>query len=77
MRKVKMKKIYIKPETDQVNIRLFGCLLQDQNSIGFGDQSERSNISLGKENNLLFEDDAFGDIWGSEDENPNDLWGED
>lgn len=72
-----MKKIYIKPETDQVNIRLFGCLLQDQNSIGFGDQSERSNISLGKENNLLFEDDAFGDIWGSEDENPNDLWGED
>lgn len=71
-----MKKIYIKPETDQVNIRLFGCLLQDQNSIGFGDQSERSNISLGKENNLLFEDDAFGDIWGSEDEDPNDLWGD-
>ena len=70
-----MKKIYIKPETDQVNIRLFGCLLQDQNSIGFGDRSERSNISLGKENNLLFEDDAFGDIWGSEDEDPNDLWG--
>lgn len=76
MRKVKMKKIYIKPETDQVNIRLFGCLLQDQNSIGFGDQSERSNISLGKENNLLFEDDAFGDIWASENEDPNDLWGD-
>lgn len=71
-----MKKIYIKPETDQVNIRLFGCLLQDQNSIGFGDQSERSNISLGKENNLLFEDDAFGDIWASENEDPNDLWGD-
>ena len=32
---------------------------------------------LGKENNLIFDDDddAFGDIWGT-DEDPNDLWGD-
>ena len=76
---MKMKKIYVKPETDQVNVRLFGCLLQDQNSIGFGDHSDRSEISLGKENSgIVFDDDFAGDIWSDPNAGSNafDLWGE-
>ena len=69
-----MKKIYIKPNTDTVNVRLYSSVLDDP---GMGNWSDGTNELGAKENNLLFEDDDdFGDIWGT-DEDPNDLWGED
>ena len=70
-----MKKIYVKPITEQVKVKL-SCGVLD---IGFGEHSERTDISLGKENNLLFDDEGdFGDLWddGDSSSNPYDLWGE-
>ena len=71
-----MKKIYLSPVTEKVNVKLFGSILDD---IGIVNDSKlTSDEALGKENNLLFEDDAFGDIWsdGDNSSNPYDLWGE-
>lgn len=71
-----MKKIYIKPNTDTVNVRLYSSVLDDP---GLGGDSEVTNELGAKENNLLFEDEGdFGDIWGEGDNNSNpyDLWGE-
>lgn len=71
-----MKKIYVRPTTDVVNVRLTGSVL-DTIDVGGWSERARPEDSFGKENNFGFDDDAFGDIWGSEDEDPNDLWGED
>lgn len=72
-----MKKIYLSPVTEKVNVKLFGSILDD---IGIVNDSKlTSDEALGKENNLLFEDEGdFGDIWGEGDNssNPYDLWGE-
>ncbi len=69
-----MKKQYIKPVTEGVKVALYGSVL---GGIGVEGGSPVTPIADAKENNLLFEDDdAFGDIWGSEDEDPNDLWGD-
>ena len=71
-----MKKIYLSPVTETVNVKLYGSILQD---IGVIDNShDVSDDGEAKENNLFFDDDAFGDIWGDTDNssNPYDLWGE-
>ena len=72
-----MKKIYLSPVTETVNVKLFGSVMDDGIDI-INNSTEVSDEGLGKENNLLFEDDAFGDIWGEGDNssNPYDLWGE-
>lgn len=74
-----MKKIYIKPNTEQIKVQLTNGVLQDD--IGFGDQSDRTEYVLGKEQGDFFdmEGDDLGDIWGDGGggtANPYDLWGE-
>ena len=70
-----MKKQYIKPVTEGVNVALYGSVL-DAPDMPVVPGSPVTVVIDAKENNLLFEDDAFGDIWGSEDDNTNDLWGD-
>ena len=72
-----MKKIYLSPVTETVNVKLYGSVMDDGIDI-INNSTEVSDDGLAKENNLLFEDDAFGDIWGEGDSNSNpyDLWGE-
>lgn len=72
-----MKKIYLSPVTETVNVKLFGSVMDEGIDI-INNSTDVSDEGLGKENNLLFEDDAFGDIWGEGDSNSNpyDLWGE-
>mgnify|MGYP007101856801 CR=1 FL=1 len=73
-----MKKIYFRPVTEIVKLNVSDAVLQAidivNNSTDVGDEG------LGKENNLIFEDD---DIWnnglwddGDSRSNPYDLWGE-
>lgn len=72
-----MKKQYKKPITESVKVNLYNSILED--GIGIINNSrEGSDTGLAKENNLLFEDDAFGDIWSDNENepNPNDLWGD-
>ena len=72
-----MKKIYLSPVTETVNVKLFGSVMDDGIDI-INNSTDVSDDGLAKENNLLFEDDAFGDIWGEggNSSNPYDLWGE-
>lgn len=72
-----MKKIYLSPVTETVNVKLFGSVMDEGIDI-INNSTDVSDEGLGKENNLLFEDDAFGNIWGDGDSssNPYDLWGE-
>ena len=72
-----MKKIYLSPVTETVNVKLYGSILED--GIGVIDNSyEVSDDGEAKENNLFFEDDGFGDLWddGDNNSNPYDMWGE-
>ena len=72
-----MKKIYVRPTADVVNVKLQGSVLDIDTPVGGYSLVGKPGDSFGKENNLLFEDEGdFGDIWGSEDEDPNDLWGD-
>lgn len=72
-----MKRQYLKPYTEIVNVRLKGSVLEDP---GLHDKSIIAGPGMdAKENNLLFEDEGdFGDLWDDGDSNPNpyDLWGE-
>lgn len=70
-----MKKIYETPYTEAVNLKLTGSVLEGNTTPVITSPVADPRDSFGKENNFGFDDDAFGDIWGSEDENPNDLWG--
>ena len=72
-----MKKIYLSPVTETVNVKLFGSVMDEGIDI-INNSTDVSDEGLGKENNLLFEDDAFGNIWGDGDNssNPYDMWGE-
>ena len=72
-----MKKIYLSPVTETVNVKLFGSVMDEGIDI-INNSTEVSDDGLAKENNLLFEDDAFGDIWGEGDNSsdPYDMWGE-
>ena len=71
-----MKKIYETPYTEAVNLKLTGSVLEGNTTPVITSPVGDPGDSFGKENNLLFEDDAFGDIWGTEEEDPNDLWGD-
>jgi hypothetical protein len=70
-----MKKIYIKPDTETVNVRLYSSVLDDP---GLHDNSVVAGGMDAKENNLLFEDDTFGDLWsdGGDTGNSYDIWNE-
>ncbi len=72
-----MKKQYKHPVTEIVKLNVSDAVLQAidivNNSTDVGDEG------LGKENNLIFEDEGdFWDDnpWGSKDTNPYDIWGE-
>lgn len=71
-----MKKQYKHPVTEIVKLNVSDAVLQEidivNNSTDVGDEG------LGKENNPIFEDDDIWNngLWGSEDEDSNDLWGD-
>ena len=71
-----MKKQYIKPVTEGVKVALYGSVL---GGIGVEGGSPVTPIADAKENNLLFEDDAWdNDLWGDSDNNADsyDTWKE-
>lgn len=72
-----MKKIYIKPNTETVNVRLYSSVL-DEAPYGKWSQGAAGGDEPGwgdaKENNLLWEDDLWDD--GDSNSNPYDMWGE-
>jgi hypothetical protein len=73
-----MKKQYIKPVTEGVNVALYGSVL-DAPDMPWVPGSPVTEVIDAKENNLLFEDDdSFGDIWGDPNagSDPYDLWGD-
>lgn len=70
-----MKKLYITPVSDIVRLIITDSILDDQPVI-LASRGADPGDSFGKENNFGFEDDAFGDIWASEDDNTKDLWGD-
>lgn len=71
-----MKKIYIKPDTETVNVRLYSSVLKDP---GEGYWSNGADELGGKEQDGFFETDgSFGDIWSDPNagNDPYDLWGD-
>lgn len=73
-----MKKIYLSPVTETVNVKLYGSILDDPIPV-IKNSTDGTDTGLAKENNLLFEDEGdFGDIWddGDSNSNPYDMWGE-
>ena len=74
-----MKKIYLSPVTETVNVKLYGSILDDPSIVIVKNSTDGTDGGLAKENNLLFEDEGdFGDIWGdgNNSSNPYDMWGE-
>lgn len=77
-----MKKIYIKPDTDIVNVNLINSVLDKggfgkySNVAGGGDDDGDPDHNFGdaKENNFLWEDDLWDN--GDSNSNPYDMWGE-
>lgn len=71
-----MKRQYLQPVTETVNVKLYGSILQDIEIVN--NSRDVTDEGLGKENNITFEDD-FGDIWGDDSSKKDsyDLWGED
>ena len=73
-----MKKIYIKPYTETVNVRLFSSVLGGDP--GVADWSDvTGNLGAKEQGELFLEDDgSFGDMWGGGDDtataNPYNLW---
>ena len=72
-----MKKIYKTPITEVVNVKLYNTIL-DEPDPGVGNWSKYTLGGDAKENNLLFEDDNFGDLWadGGDTGNSYDIWNE-
>ena len=76
----KMKKIYIKPDTECVNVRLIGSVMEGEGDTGhFGRYSlvagggDDPGFGDGKENSGFFDmGDDFGDTWN--DGNSYNLW---
>lgn len=72
-----MKKNYIAPTTETVNIRLYSSVM-DKGHIGrYSDVAaggDDPGFADAKENNFLWEDDLWDD--GDSNPNPYDLWGE-
>lgn len=61
-----MKRKYIVPQAEIVRLNIEDVMVL-RDSIG-----EESEFDA-KENNVIFDDDLFGDTWG---EDTNNLWGE-
>lgn len=76
-----MKKIYIKPNTDTVNVHLHSSVL-DEAPYGKWSQGAAGGDEPGwgdaKENGGFDLEDSFGDIWGDPNagNDPYDLWGD-
>ena len=74
-----MKKIYIKPDTDIVNVHLMGSVMQDGQG-GFGPYSnvagggDNPGFGDAKENNLLWDNDLWAD--DSDNADSYDIWKE-
>ena len=66
-----MKKLYIKPVTETVNVRLISSVLEDP---GPADWSNGTDELGAKEQGDFFDfdNDTLGDIWGEGES--NDLW---
>ena len=62
--KIVMKREYIKPVTEKVNVKLFGSVLDDDPTINVGAGSNGTDFGDAKENNILWGDDSTsGDLW--------------
>lgn len=60
-----MRKNYMKPGTEIVNIRLYGSVLEREHD-GMDVVSGEGNGIIyvgGKENGTIFDDDPFGSLW--------------
>lgn len=62
-----MKKIYLKPVLEVYKTISESLLNTDSNGNHEGDEF------TAKENNLIFDEEVFGDTWG---EDTNNLWGD-
>ena len=61
-----MKKEYVAPVTENVNVKLFGSVLGGIDVVG---GSPTTPIADGKENDFDFDDDGFApDLWAEEEE---------
>ena len=73
-----MKKIYINPKIDTVNMRIYSSVLDDTGNYGNWSQGAAGGDEPGwgdaKENNFLWEDDLWDD--GDNSSNPYDMWGD-
>ncbi|MBR5038046.1 MAG: hypothetical protein IKX65_04920 [Prevotella sp.] len=64
-----MKRIYIVPQAEIVQLKMGDIMERDFITDSIGEESEFD----AKENNVIFDDDLFGDTWG---EDSNNLWGD-
>ena len=74
-----MKKLYQRPVTETVNVKLYGAILDDPTIPIINNSTEVTDEGLGKKNDLDFEDDNIwdGGLWGDgNNNNPYDLWSE-
>lgn len=71
-----MKKIYIKPVTDCVNVALYGSVLDGPDTPIITGSPVTIDVDA-KQNNLLFEDDMWeSDLWADNGAESYDLWNE-
>ncbi len=64
-----MKRIYIKPVAEIVTLKIGDIMERDLLTDSIGEESKFN----AKENNVIFDDDLFGDTWGVD---SNNLWGD-
>ena len=65
--KIVMKREYIKPVTEKVNVKLFGSVLDGETNINVGAGSNGTDFGDAKESNILWGDDSTsGDLWDDE-----------
>ena len=63
-----MKKKYIVPQTEEVNVRLIGSVLETGN---MGNDSDETGTIEGKENSIVEEEEALPtqpNLWGDDEE---------
>lgn len=62
--KIVMKREYIKPVTEKVNVKLFGSVLDGETNINVGAGSNGTDFGDAKESNILWGDDSTSsDLW--------------
>ena len=70
-----MKKDYIQPYTESVNVRLNSSVLQNNNDIPVVNGSFYTDQGLGKKADLDFDDlNSEEDIWGGQNIQMKDVW---